>query len=335
VKPEEALLRVAELPGFGTLQHLGTRLFLVALLVWLLIELYRAIHGQAYDFVTPVMRVGLGVLLLQSLDALGAGLLTASTSLASAVADESKTALFGQAMAHALGSMGEQSWLTSIQNLFSLKGWMAMGAFGLYSGMLLAKFLVIDILFPLVFGLVLVLGTLAVPLSVFPGLGSLGGWFRNLVEVALWPVVFQVLVALMVGAFGAALENASRVDFQAVFESARTLGETDAPESALLVAFRFWALCIAYTLLCLLTPLLAAKITRATPVSVLGGIVAAKAVALTMAGAQAIGGLAQGARGRLAGAWVPASGGMSSAQGGAQTALDRRSHRAPETEERS
>src|SRR5688572_21413070 len=83
----------------------------------------------------------------------------------------------------------------------SLRLLLGMGSMLLYIGMIVVKFMMIDVLFPMTFGLVLMLGVLAVPLSLFPGVSSISGWFKNLIEIALWPVIFQVLLALLVSSF--------------------------------------------------------------------------------------------------------------------------------------
>lgn len=61
----------AEIPGLVVLQKLALELLALGLTMWLLIELYRLITRGHADFVTPVVRVGLAVAILQSIGFIG------------------------------------------------------------------------------------------------------------------------------------------------------------------------------------------------------------------------------------------------------------------------
>jgi hypothetical protein len=346
------VVRLTDVPGFAALQGLGHRILGLALLLWLGVETYKLVTRGQCDYLTPVLRVGLGSALLASLPSLHATATSLFDGAASDLADANVLGLFVTAYEHMLqGATGGPAsagqapgfldTVALVGQVFSFQGMMALGSVGLAVAMLVAKVLIIDLLWPLCLGLVMVLGTLAVPLGVLPGLGTLKGWLKNLIEVALWPVIFQLVVGLMASSFKGLLTAVRQVDFLQVFS------DPTAPGDQLLLLTRWWALCLLYVLLLLLTPLLSMMVVRSTPVGVVGGIVAAQAARLA---AGAVGGLAggglgkfvAGAAGRLAGAGASGAGaaGLATASAvvgqvaGATTAgasggpsLDRRTHR--------
>ncbi len=327
---------------FGALQGLGRRLLVLGFVCWLLVESYKLITRGQCDYLTPCVRVATGALLLTGLPQLHATLSVEIHTAAGALGDENLKAAFVTAYEHALGGsvekMGDTGVLDAVSmlaNVFSLQGLMVFASMGLSIGMMITKIVIIDIMWPLCMGLVVVFGALAVPLGVLPGLGTLKGWLKNLLEVSLWPIVFQVIVSLMVASFSQSLSAMRDLDMSQVFTSPVT------PVQDLLLLVRWWAFCWAYLLMTLMTPLFASMVVRSTPIGIVGGIVAAQIVRL---GAWAVGGIAGAGLGKFvasAAGSVASAGAQGLGQAGLATAaaaanpaakaagsaLDKRSHR--------
>ena len=275
-----------EMAVFQALQTFGQRALYIALLVWLLHETRQLLlHGRC-DYLTPVVRVAIGWLLLDQLPAIGAALETGVLYWTRDVLGAANHEQWTQTMNHVLtGSLRVN--LLDVLTLFSLRAILVLGSSLLYLLMGIVKLLVIDILWPLVFGLVLVFGALAIPLGTLPGIGSLAGWLKNVVEVALWPAVFQTLVALQVSTFSELLEQVRHLDVVSVFSA--SFGKANASDASGVVGqlgllMQFWALCWAYTFTTLLTPILSSWVIRSAPISAFGQMVAIRVAQLATYG---------------------------------------------------
>lgn len=288
-------LSYAEIPALSVLRGFASTVLGLSLSIWLLIELYRLLtRGQA-DFVTPVIRVGLGFAAVSALPSLGPAVAGMFETMGAKMGAEADLQLFGSAFSHALGQVEDQDVLTTMASFFSLRGLLAIMSLTLYLFVLLVKMAVIDVLWPICLGLTVVFGLIAVPLGVLPGFSTLGGWIRNLLEISLWPLVFQTVVAMMTGAFKATLRQVLEVEgvFGAALEGA---ADASALGSQLHIMVHFWALCVGYAVLCLGTPLLASMAVRSSPVSAVGQFVASTAAQLGATAVGAIGGAAGLAR---------------------------------------
>ena len=276
----------SQIPGLAMLQGLAAKLLALALVSWLLVELYRFLTRGSADFVTPVVRVGLAVIVVQSIGFIG--------DFFGGIAEQLSTQLFAQndkqmlmvAYEHIV-ERTDMSFSPLLPGI-SLRLLIAMGSMLLYMGMIVVKFMMIDVLFPLTFGLVLMLGVVAVPLSLFPGVSSISGWFKNLIEVALWPIIFQVLLALLVTSFQSLLQRTASLELGPALTEAATRVANDRSvaglsQTELGVLLQFWGLCLGYMVMCLMTPIVAAMVIRSTPVGIVGGIIAAKSIDLMRA----------------------------------------------------
>ncbi len=283
-------MTIERLAVFSALQAFGQQVLYVALLVWLLYETRQLLlHGRC-DYLTPVVRVAVGWVLLEGLPTIGTvaerGVLHFTRDVLGAANHEQWIATMNHVLSGSL-----RISLVDVLTLFSLRAILVFGSSLLYLLMGIVKLLVIDVLWPLVFGVVLIFGTLAIPLGTLPGVGALTGWLRNLVEVALWPVVFQTLVALQVATFGGLLEQVRHLDLVSVFTSFPPQSASDHASGVaghLGLLMQFWALCCAYTLMTLLTPLLSSWVVRSPPISAFGQVVAIRMAQVATHGASLV-----------------------------------------------
>ena len=274
-----------QIPGVVLLQRLGTTVLTIAFFILIGRELYRlAVQGRC-DVLTPIIRVGFGFAMLRLLPSIGATAAGVADGLGSEMADVNALILFREAYAHAVGHTAEYSTTQMLASFFSPKAWISILSVFLYLIMMVTKFFVIDVLWPVYFGLVLALGAVAIPIGILPGF-TVTGWFKNLFEVSLWPIIFQLLLGLMVGSFAGLLAEVRTLDLAEVFVAPIALGVPSAGVAmpGLVVLLKWWALCGAYIFLSLLTPFIAMMVTRSTPAGVLAGVVAAKVASMAMSG---------------------------------------------------
>jgi len=345
-------VKLAALPVYSALAAFGQRVLVLGFVAWLLVETYRLVTKGQCDYFTPLARFAAGSVLLQALPKIHDEVAGALFEAGQKIGAQNTEQLFLRAYEHAIGGSiaaqqgaGVLDAVSMLANVFSLQGMFALGSVGLALSMQVLKVLILHVLWPLCLGLVVAYGALAIPLGALPGMSTLKGWLKNLVEVAIWPLVFQTVVSLLVGSFDRTLTAVAQLDFARVFT------DPTAPARDIMTLVEWWAICWAYLLLCLLTPLLASMVVRSTPVGIIGGIVAAQAVRLASAGVGQLAGaglgrFVAGAAGRMMGG---AAGGLGQAglatatvatsavaHGPPQTAgtragsaLDARTHRSP------
>ena len=303
--------QLARLPIFETLRTTGQEVLYLGLLAWLLMETRQLMVQGRCDYLTPVLRVAVGSALLASLPSIAANVEAGVVTWTASAMREANHGLWTDTIEHALANSLRVNFV-DVFSLFSVRAVLGFGSGLLYLTMGLVKLMVIDVLWPIAMGLVLVFGAIAVPLGVWPGLGTLSGWVRNVIEVALWPVVFQVLVAMQVSAFSGVLQQVRRLDLQALFTTATAEGfgaGVDQMGGALGTLMQFWAMCLGYTLMTLFTPVLASLLVRSAPVSLLGGMAAAQMGRMTVQlvsilGSSVVGGMVTAG---AAAKWAPGS----------------------------
>jgi hypothetical protein len=294
-------VNIQDVPGLQVLQGFSSSVLGLSLSVWLVLELYRLLVRGQCDFVTPIVRVGIGFAVVGSLPWIGDAVSGLFQSTSDQLAAQNSTALLGQAFQKALQDVESLDLLSAIGSFFSVKGLLSMGSLCLYLSMMILKVAIIDVLWPICMGLVVVLGLVAVPLGVLPGLTTLSGWFKNLIEVSLWPLVFQMLVGMMAASMKGTLQAV--LNLQGVWTDA-ILGDASAGTTAvgtatgLMVLVRWWALCWGYVLLCLLTPLISSLAVRSEPVAAIGTQMAKMAVQI---GSAAVGALSSAGLSRFVG----------------------------------
>ena len=269
------------LPALDILRATANWILGLALPLWLGIELSKLRHSPSCDLLTPILRIGFATAVVNSIPWIGALLTEIGQVISTSMFERSSVELLERSFQNAIGSIGEQSTLESLTSIFSFKTILALASSSFYVLLIITKYLIIDILQPLAFGLVLFLGILAVPISSLPGLGSLSGWARSLIEIALWPVVFQLLVGLLAATFPVLISEFADLNIQEVMDDA-ILQANDGPhlhtDTGLLTLMKFYALSLGYVCLTLATPLVAAITMRSSAAGLLGSLVVAQVV---------------------------------------------------------
>ena len=268
---------------------LGRTILSAAFALWILKETYALLTRGRCNFAAPIVRVGFAYALLSVLPSIGAWAAQYAAGAAGKLMPASNTALFLQAYQHAVGGVMPAGWLDgaadaalgAVPGLPSPRGLITLFSLVVYACMYAAKAFVLGVLWHVCMSLVIVLGALAIPLGAVPGSKGLEGWLKNLLEVALWPIVFQVCIAMLLGSMSGLLQQVMSFDFGLLF----TAPLSDGP-AQLLVLLQWWAVCAAYCFIVFMTPVIASLAVRSTPVAIVGGLIAAQAISAGKAVAQ-------------------------------------------------
>jgi len=232
------------------------------------------------------------------------------------VFEQNVSKLASEAWAAAFEGVSKPGLLDYARAIFSPAAWLCLLT---YLGLILVmviKMLVIDVLWPVILGVVVFSGVIAVPIGVFPGVNSLKGWVMNLIEVSMWPIVFQIVITLLCATFATQLEDAKQLRIVWDHMDARDMaddmvfsGLTDEHEDkvvsdlmqdkygedvvipeevhGMLYTFvKYLAILGAYACLCLFTPILCRIIIRSESASTLGTMVAGLSTAVAIGAAK-------------------------------------------------
>ena len=295
-----ASVNFRDLPGLMYLQSLGETLLGLGLVMCFGQAALQLIRQGCCDLITPLIRFGMAYFALEMLPTLGGLLYDGSMELSGLMGKSSHLELFSQAFAHIADATSSSSAvLTTV---------LGGQVFVLSVVMAFSKMMVVDIIFPVALGIVLMFGTLSIPIGLFPGVNSLSGWVRNLIEVSLYPICFQLVVGQLTSQFSGLLKQVAAADFVNFFGALLSIWEQRGnlseiiPQSPYFLLIKFFAFCLVYIVLTTFSPALAMMVMRGRSVGAIGGMLAAKGASLVAGGARMVAGsaMARGALGRLA-----------------------------------
>ena len=281
-----------QIPGIGILQTVGFSIMGAALAIYMVIELYKLLTVGRCDFITPIIKIAGAMAILYALVPIGTFLSAAMQTVTTTLLNQNVFVLASDAWAAAFE--GVSGPLDFIKNLFSQITWLSLMTWFCLVSVIIIKLIVLDVLFPILLAVVVVTGSLSIPIGVFPGANTFKGWVLNLVEVSIWPLVFQILATLLFATFATQLGdintesmtqlrqmyNQSQPDNWVEEAKLQADGESRARveklEDEVFYKFvKFLAIAATFGLLCLFTPLLARMIVRSDSAGVIGGIVTA------------------------------------------------------------
>ena len=115
-----------QIGGLGMLQSLGTTLLSLALAVYMLVELYKlTVNGQA-DFLTPVLKIGAAMLIVNALVPLGSFLSEALDMASKALLTEDVQMLAADAWAAAFEGVVDPGVTDYLKMFFSPMAWFCL-----------------------------------------------------------------------------------------------------------------------------------------------------------------------------------------------------------------
>lgn len=195
--------RFTELPGIGQVRKLGIQILIVIVMIDLLRETLKLVRGQSADFVGVGIRGVVSVVVIAGLPQLSLAVASASLEISEWLFGKGQLALMERsfAVAHQSVDCQDLSGWDVFYMLFSPAGMLWLLAQGLQIALLITKYFVIDVLWPIMFSLVVYLGVLSVPLTFFRELGGLEQYARNVLSVAMWPVVYAFVMILVASMF--------------------------------------------------------------------------------------------------------------------------------------
>jgi hypothetical protein len=289
----------SSIAALGTLQSVGITMLSVALAVSLIIQLYRHVVGGQSDFITPIVRVGLAIACLTLIRPIGDFFAGSAYALSNMLFSEDLFDLANQVWSNVMRGVEDPGVLDYVAALFSPMFWLCLGTYLQLITVAVIKIAIVDVLWPVMFGLVLFSGSLSIPLGLFPGVSSFKGWALNLCEIAIWPIVFQILATMLLACFQGQLTRMNDLalvwekndELEANAEALENLGADGKAQefraqidknakSKWGTLLRYWAINTAFLFLTLFVPLIARKIVRGESAGAIGGIMTAVAARL-------------------------------------------------------
>jgi len=136
--------------------------------------------------------------------------------------------------------------------------------------LIVLKFVILDVLWPIMFTVVVYLGVITIPITFLKEMGGLAQYARQVAAIAMWPIVFAFLVSLVAATFPETLKRVSsgqpaaycRVLITIAAAKGADVSPQDnpvtGPISGLLDAMKFLAICIGIGFMLLKTPAICA-----------------------------------------------------------------------------
>lgn len=264
--------------GLATTQSWGFALLGVIAALWAVREGINYLTKGECEVVSPVMQCGSAALITGGIGYLGPELAALSHDMASEVLSERAflEAMGQHASVGALGALGGGvfSWLNPVK-------WVELGIVAAMLLTVVVKFVLIDFLWHVLFSFCLIVGPLSLSLAVVPGGKGVASWVRSMVEIALWPVVYAVLMRLM----SEILESWQWSFTLEAYAEHMSLGDLFYPLTRL-------SLALVITTLTLFTPYLAHTIVRTEAAGAIGGMAMALYVGVAAQATRAVSGVA-------------------------------------------
>ena len=207
---------LADLGPLKALRDVGLALMHVVFVVLLVREGLRHLRERRGDYITVLLHYGVSLMIILSLPELAKGLIQLTRAVSSAIyADQNITEFFARGLSVSDGAEGALSAAASFLDGHTVQKFIARSFVLL---MLVVKVVLIDIIWQILFGMKIMLGAISIPISLAFGGNVLTTWFRKIVELMLWPVIYSFLMLTL---------NATVMDKEALLISYDTLGSVE------------------------------------------------------------------------------------------------------------
>jgi len=197
-------------------QQLGLELLGLVVTIDLLRETLKLVRGVHAEFGDVVVRGVVAAAFIAAIPTLSTGLARAVTAVSNAVnageVNSFEMALKG-AMSEFTCSTGEQKassggvldavshGLAAVEFAFSTPGIVVRIGAIFAVGVVVLKFFMMDVLWPIMFSVTVYLGVLSIPVTFMKEMGGLLQFAKQVLAIALWPIVFALMRGLMVASF--------------------------------------------------------------------------------------------------------------------------------------
>lgn len=303
-----------KLPFFSSYQSFGLKLLGIALMVNLFRQALRFSQGRSVDVISPLVHTMIIAAIISNMRLLGVDLIDGARRMSEGLTEGMTRSLFESVYDHVAKSAGEFSLMKLVDAVYSLRVIAVITSICLMFWMQFAEFIVLDILWPIFFLKVLLLGMFAMPVGMLFG-NPYTAWVKNFIEVILWPIIFSLMGALLVAAFDAYMGAMGKFSVENFVKLAfNPLAKGEELATALNMLMKFNAACFVYIFMLFVSPILAMYVTRGTSVGQGATQALSGMVALASMGASALASAA--GAGLLAGGGQMASSGMSAGGGG-------------------
>jgi len=276
---------------FGETQKLGLKLLSLMVMIDVAREAWKLVRGVHTDFVAIAGRAAIAAFVVVTIPHAAVGLANAMTGVSEALFSQGRVDLMKKAFGSALrefdcspprplGGVAEalDKVPTAAKVMVPVLGAAsaavdtvnALSFFLSPSGMLLiigqlivyatlvVKYFVLDIMWPTMFAITVYMGVITVPITFAKEMGGLAHYARNVMAVALWPVVFSFLMILVTGAFPQLLTDVGNGEISKACMELAAPSDKAGSANSIMDILQFLALCIGVIYLMLQTPRIAA-----------------------------------------------------------------------------
>jgi len=300
--------------NFDALNNMASGVLGVIAFVLLTKQLYLLVRGGTPDFTTPLVRVGIAGIALHAIPWVGGIVADIAMGLHTYLMEGGQTGVFIRAL-DAVQSAEHCTDAPEITTGFNLEyiSWLLSGGARIGLAMLMLEFsmsiagvarlIVIDIIYPIIFNLVLYFGAISIPIGFLQGGDPVKKWLLNLISVASWPVTFAMLVTVMssltAGALGAIADGYTGLQCDMLvtalpeevapggtisdIQNTVSLGSglttmVDANSMFIKQTIQMLAIIVVYCLILFFTPKISSLVVGAVSGSELGGMAMAKMI---------------------------------------------------------
>ena len=177
------------------MRRVGLALMHIAFAVVLVRSLFHFFQSGQGDFLRPLFHYLAALICLTYLPQIGVSLVRITQEVSASVF--SVQHLSDLYAGRLVDDAPQTDSLSGIYALFNGRTLLRIMAYMAIHAMLIMKVVLIDIIWQVLFSVVVILGGLAIPASVIFGSSPLTSWVKMLLELMLWPVIFSLLMALM------------------------------------------------------------------------------------------------------------------------------------------
>ena len=189
---------LSELAPMDVVRRLGLVIMHVVFVLLLVRQVLQFLRNGTADFFTPLLHYIIGLLCISFLPEIGKALVHTTRQVSSVIyADQNITEFLATEGQHYDKTTNGYELNAAFLHFLNGESWLRLIARMFILAMLVLKVVLIDILWQVFFAMTTMLGAFTIPLSLMYGANALTAWFRSLLELMLWPIIYSVLMLIM------------------------------------------------------------------------------------------------------------------------------------------
>jgi hypothetical protein len=227
---DTAIVSFTEVPGLGDTIAVGGKILLLILTIDLIRETTKMLRGTSADFVGVLVRGVAAATIIAVIPWASLQIADIVLGISKHLFEKGNVAMLDDSFKAAFGNFTcDVSGWEAIGLFFSKAGLLLLLAQAVLLVVLVMKMFIIDVMWPIMFCLVVYLGVITVPLSAMTELGGLWHYVRRVLAVAMWPITFGFLMVLIAATFPKTIEAVAsksvKVSCESIEGTAEAAGE--------------------------------------------------------------------------------------------------------------